>query len=103
MAESLRIELFPADVDRSVGFYESLGFRASGRSADQVPYAVVRRGDVRIGLCQAAPVDPASRGLPVGTEIVIEVDDVHATRGAVVGKGVDLSASPCECVRGEWR
>lgn len=91
MTESLRIELFPADVDRSVGFYESLGFRASGRSADPVPYAVVRLGDVRIGLCQAAPVDPDTRALPAGTEVVIEVDDVHAARDGVVGRGVDLS------------
>lgn len=96
---SLRIELFPADVDRSVAFYGLLGFEVSGRSAGPPAYAAVRLGDVRIGLCQAAPVDPATRALPVGTEIVIEVDDVQTTRDRVVARGVELAE---DLVEREW-
>lgn len=91
MTATLRIELFPGDLDRSIAFYETLGFELQGRSDDPVPYAGVRLGDVRIGLLEAAPVDPSLRATPTGTEIVIDVGDIEATRDAVVARGVVLA------------
>ena len=81
---SLRLELFVDDLDRSIRFYtEVLGFDRLDGSAGYVP---VRSGSVLIGLGRAKTL-PAGhyfnpqlksdrRGL--GTEIVLEVDDVEA-------------------------
>ncbi|WP_035903792.1 VOC family protein [Knoellia subterranea] len=89
MNETLRIELFPSDVERSAAFCASLGFAISGLGDEPVAYAVARLGAVSIGLCRAQPVNPAARAVPSGTEIVIDVDDVDATWNAVVARGVD--------------
>jgi catechol 2,3-dioxygenase-like lactoylglutathione lyase family enzyme len=91
MTEQLRIELVPSDVDRSVAFYESLGFVVVGHKAGPPAYASVRLGGVRIGLVEAEPVDPSLRAVPAGTEIVIEVDDVKHTRDVAVSRGVRLA------------
>ena len=99
MSERLRIEFFPSDVDRTVAFYESLGFEVTGRSPGPPAYASVRLGGVRLGLCQAPLVDPAARALPAGTEIVIEVDDVEARRDGFVSRGVVLAE---DLVEREW-
>ena len=50
MSERLRIEFFPSDVDRTVAFYELLGFEVTGRSDGPPAYASVRLGGVRLGL-----------------------------------------------------
>src|SRR5690606_32110264 len=99
MTEQLRIEIFPSDVARSVAFYETLGFEAVGHKAGPPAYASVRLGDVRIGMVEAAPVDAALRAVPVGTEIVIEVDDVRALRNAFIERGVGLTE---DLVHREW-
>lgn len=58
-------------------------------------YASIRLGDVRIGLCEAEPVDPSRRAHPVMTEIVIEVGDVRQVhrdlqeRGVVITEGLE--------------
>lgn len=99
MSERLRIEFFPSDVERSMAFYQLLGFEVRGRTAGPPAYASVQLGDVRIGLCAAEPVDAAARALPVGTEVVIEVDDVERRRDEFVGRGVVLAA---DLVEREW-
>lgn len=99
MTEQLRLELFPSDVDRSVSFYELLGFEVVGRSPGPPAYASVRLGDVRIGLCEAEAVIPAARALPVGTEIVLEVDDIGGRRDEIVSRGVVLGE---DLVEREW-
>ena len=99
MSERLRVEFFPSDVDRSVAFYERLGFTVAGRSPGPPAYASVRLGDVQIGLCEATPVDPTIRALPVGTEIVIEVDEVERRRDEFLSRGVVLAA---DLVEREW-
>ena len=96
MSERLRIEFFPSDVARSVSFYESLGFETVARKAGPPAYASVKLGDVRIGLCQAAFVDPAARALPGGTEVVIEVDNVRRRRDEFVSRGVVLAEDLAE-------
>jgi len=87
---TLRVEIFPADLDRTIRFYIGLGFEAVGRSDGPPAYASLRFGDVRIGACEAEPVEPAHRAIPSGTEIVIEVDDVRALRDHVVAAGTTL-------------
>ncbi len=83
MGATLRIEIFPADLDASVGFYERLGFELVGIKDGPPRYASVRWDEVRIGMCQSAAVDPVLRSVPTGTEIVIDVDDVQAVRDHV--------------------
>lgn len=91
MSASLRIELFPADLDASVAFYESVGFTVTSRRDGPPRYASIELGEVRVGLCEAERVDPSCRAIPAGTEIVIEVDDVRATRNAATAAGLTLT------------
>lgn len=91
MGATLRIEIFPADLDASVGFYERLGFELVGIKDGPPRYASMRWDDVRIGMVQSEAVDPALRGVPAGTEIVIDVDDVQAVRDHVVGCAIELA------------
>lgn len=81
---SLRLELFVSDLEKSSDFYtQVLGFERLKAEAEYVP---VRSGSVLIGLSQAAAlgrkhyfnpeIQTSRRGL--GTEIVLEVDDVQA-------------------------
>jgi lactoylglutathione lyase len=89
---TLRIEIFVADVDRTVDFYRRVGFELAGRSDGPPRYVSLRLGQVRVGAVEAEAVDPALRAAPVGTEIVVEVDDVHDVRDRVVGAGALLAA-----------
>jgi uncharacterized glyoxalase superfamily protein PhnB len=41
---------------------------------------------------EADAVDPKLRAVPIGTEIVLEVDNVRDLRDRLVNTGVDLSA-----------
>lgn len=87
----LRVEIFPGDVDVTTEFYVRLGFQVMGRKEGPPRYASIRMGAVRIGVCEAEPVDPARRAHPVMTEMVIEVDDVHAVRDRIVDRGIVLT------------
>jgi catechol 2,3-dioxygenase-like lactoylglutathione lyase family enzyme len=99
MDASLRIEIFPADVDVTTSFYQRLGFQVAGQHDGPPRYASLRLGAVRIGVCEADRVDPARRAYPAMTEIVIDVDDVQATRDAIVEQGIE----PTEDLRArEW-
>lgn len=91
MGATLRIEIFPADVDASVGFYERLGFQLVGLQEGPPRYAYLRWDDVRIGMLQSPRHPPGHRAVPVGTEIVIDVDDVRAVRDHVVGCAIELA------------
>jgi lactoylglutathione lyase len=87
---SLRIELFPADLDRTIAFYvDILDFElVADRRGDAHPYAAFVRGEVRIGTAESwATVEPGTRELPAGTEIVLEVDDVVAEEARVRATG----------------
>ena len=46
---TLRIEIFPADIDASVEWWTVLGFEVLGRK-DDPPYASLGRDDVRLGM-----------------------------------------------------
>ena len=89
---SLRIEIFVANLDQTVAFYEQLGFETTGRSDGPPRYAAFRLGQARVGAAEATAIDPALRAVPTGTEIVIDVDDLHDVRDRVVGAGLTLDA-----------
>jgi lactoylglutathione lyase len=82
---TLRCEIFPHDLDAVVDFYTRvLGLRVTqDERGDAEPYVALQRGSVQIGsLARATLADPAARRPPAGTELVLEVDDVTAERGA---------------------
>ena len=85
---TLRFEIFPADLDATAQFYTSvLGFAlvTDDRNASE-PYLYLQRDGVRIGAVERARFDRSEqRRPPVGVEIVLEVDDVGAEHGRVVG------------------
>jgi catechol 2,3-dioxygenase-like lactoylglutathione lyase family enzyme len=98
----LRLELFVADLERSIAWYvEVLGF---GLVRADLGYASVQRGDVVLGLGPTAklPADgggpghtqaKVARGRGAGVEIVLEVDDptaVEAAAARVTEKGWPL-------------
>ena len=99
MAEALRCELFPDDLDAAVAFYVGvLRFRVvrDERAAD-APYVALQRGDVRVGLAaRAAPEDAAPRRPPTGVELVLEVDDLAADHAHVVAAGWPLAEDPTD-------
>jgi lactoylglutathione lyase len=81
---TLRVEVFPADVDAFVDFYTRvLRFELE---VDQRPgYAAVVRGSTRIGGARASEdVNPQERAVPRGAELVLEVDDLDREHSAVV-------------------
>jgi lactoylglutathione lyase len=93
MTDTLRCEIFPADLDRTVGFYlRVLAFRLlDDRRADEVPYIYMQRGDVRIGaVTHSGVVSEDVRRPPVGVELVLEVDDLDAERDRIVAAGWPL-------------
>jgi predicted enzyme related to lactoylglutathione lyase len=90
---SLRVEVFPADVDAFVDFYTRvLRFELE---ADRRPgYAAVVRGSTRIGAAKASePVDPQVRAVPRGTELVLEVDDLDAEYADVLASGWPIASA----------
>jgi predicted enzyme related to lactoylglutathione lyase len=94
MAASLRIEIFPSDLDTTVAFYQSaLAFtQERDERLAETPYVALRRDGIRIGARQSAePVSRDARRLPAGTEIVFEVDDLHAERERILAAGYELA------------
>lgn len=93
MEMTLRIEIFPRDLDAAVDFYTRiLGFSVT-KDQRQGPelYAALERGRVRIGVGQGdVPHAPPERRPPIGTELVLEVDDVAAERDRIVAEGWPL-------------
>lgn len=93
MAASLRIEIFPRDLDATVTFYQSaLAFTLErDERLAEISYVALRRDGIRIGARQITePVSRDARRLPAGTEIVFEVDDLHAERDRILAAGYEL-------------
>lgn len=82
MPTSLRLEIFPADLNASVRFYvDLLGFTlVEDRRSDELPYLAFRRDEVTIGAVTVPGGVAAHRQPPTGVEIVIEVDYLHTER-----------------------
>jgi RimJ/RimL family protein N-acetyltransferase/catechol 2,3-dioxygenase-like lactoylglutathione lyase family enzyme len=95
----LRVELFVADVARSVSFYRDvLGFEVDDGAPDERTHVAVRRGAAVVGLQDAAqlPTDPPRAGVGVppgrGVELVVEVADVAAAHRHAVASGAELAS-----------
>jgi lactoylglutathione lyase len=97
MPASVRFEVFPADLEKSIAFYTGiLRFTLLQRKDG---YAYFRRDSILIGAAQGSfeqadlqRADRGSRRPPTGVEVVIEVDDLEAERNWVVEKGWTLDA-----------
>jgi catechol 2,3-dioxygenase-like lactoylglutathione lyase family enzyme len=90
---TLRVEVFPDDLDAFVRFYtDVLGFTLTTDQRDSdTPYAAVEHGSVRIGAARAwEPVERGARAVPTGVEIVLEVDDVAEAHRRVRTSGYPL-------------
>ena len=85
MPTSLRLEIFPADLNATVRFYvDLLGFSvAADRRSDELPYLALERDDVHIGAVAVPGGYAAHRRPPTGVEIVIEVDFLHVERDRI--------------------
>jgi lactoylglutathione lyase len=90
MAMTVRYEIFPGDLDAIVDFYTRvLGFRVTKdqRDAPQA-YVAMQRDAVQVGALRSeVPGAPADRRPPVGTETVLEVDDLAGERSRVLAAG----------------
>ena len=95
MGASIRIEIFPADIDRFLDFYTRvLRFNVMKREGQ---YVSIKRDSISIGAnCEHAEggmPDSLAFGRPVqGVEIVFEVDDLKEERDHVVASGWKLDA-----------
>ena len=102
MPTTLRLEIFPADLNATVRFYvDLLGFTlVTDRRGDEQPYLALERGAVRIGAA-ARPGEgsPAQRRPPTGVEIVLEVDYLHAERDRIRHAGWPIDE---DIVRRPW-
>ncbi len=85
MPTSLRIEIFPADLNATVRFYvDLLGFSlVTDRRSDVSPYLSLQRDDVQIGAVPIPGGHPLQRRPPTGVEIVFEVDYLHVERDRI--------------------
>lgn len=102
MPTTLRLEIFPADLNATVRFYvDLLGFTlVTDRRGDEQPYLALERDGVRIG-ASARPGEgsPAQRRPPTGVEIVLEVDYLHAERDRIRHAGWPIEE---DIVRRPW-
>ena len=102
MPTTLRLEIFPADLNATVRFYvDLLGFSlVTDRRGDEQPYLALERGAVRIGAAaRPGEGNPAQRRPPTGVEIVLEVDYLHAERDRIRHAGWPIDE---DIVRRPW-
>ncbi len=93
----LTLELFVADISRSVAFYaEVLGFRVIKQKADG--YTLLAKGDVNLALNDLGVLDARHPVRPTtgermgrGVEIAFSVADIRAAYGQVKASGWPLS------------
>jgi catechol 2,3-dioxygenase-like lactoylglutathione lyase family enzyme len=80
MPTTLRVEIFPTDLDATVAIYTRvLGFSLVTDQRATHEYVAMVRGDVRIGAAaRPGPATAGARRPPTGVELVLEVSDVEA-------------------------
>jgi lactoylglutathione lyase len=89
MPASLRIEIFPSDLQAFIDFYSNvLKFKLIKQVDD---YAYLQRDNIFIGAVETASADTVEerekyRQPNKGVEIVFEVDDLEAQRDHVAGQ-----------------
>lgn len=102
MPASVRFEIFPSDLERSLAFYmDTLQFTMRKRKEN---YAFIGRDNIFIGMI-GVPSDEtreekeAYRRPHKGLEIVFEVDDLAVERNRIVQTGYKLDA---DITKQEW-
>jgi catechol 2,3-dioxygenase-like lactoylglutathione lyase family enzyme len=97
MGVTLRCEIFPSDLDRTLRFYvDVLSFDVvrDERRADP-PYVAMRRADVHVGAAARPPIpNAADRRPPTGVELVLEVDDVDTEHDRIRATGWPITEDP---------
>ena len=87
---TVRYEIFPDDLDATVDFYTRVlrfSVTKDQRDAPQA-YVAMQRDAVQVGAARReVPGALAERRPPVGTETVLEVDDLASERSRVVAAG----------------
>ncbi|KAJ9612363.1 hypothetical protein H2200_003960 [Cladophialophora chaetospira] len=95
MPASMRIELFPANLQQFIEFYtKTLRFTLLKHVDD---YAYLQRDQTFIGAAETASDESLEqkgsyRRPKKGVEIIFEVDDLEGERDFIVGKGWNLDA-----------
>ncbi|KAH8808641.1 Glyoxalase/Bleomycin resistance protein/Dihydroxybiphenyl dioxygenase [Xylogone sp. PMI_703] len=95
MPATLRLEIFPSDLQRMIDFYSNiLGFKLFQHHDD---YAYLARDNIFIGAIENGSSESLKekesyRRPKKGVEIVFEVDDLKQERDNIVGKGWELEA-----------
>jgi len=93
----LRVEIFPADLDRTVDFYTHvLAFRlVRDERGGSAPYVALERDAVLVGAARRpAPPDLAARRPPTGVELVLETDDLDREHQRILAAGWPLEQHP---------
>ena len=93
MEMTLRVEIFPDDLDAIVDFYTKvLGFTlTTDRRTEPSAYVSLERDSVRVGAARRPATEAlAARRPPTGAELVLEVDDVTGERDRVAAAGWPL-------------
>ena len=95
MPASLRIEIFPSDLERMIGFYCNVLCFTLIKQDDT--YAYLNRDNIFIGAIETENTESVEqRGYCrpfMGVELVIEVDDLQKERDFIVEKGWILEAN----------
>lgn len=95
MPASLRIEIFPSDLQRMIDFYSQvLRFKLIKHEGE---YAYLQRDSIFIGAIETKSSESLEqkqsyRRPNKGVEIVFEVDELEQERDFIVGKGAKLDA-----------
>ena len=80
-----------ADLDRSVAFYESLGFTLEGRSER---FALLRQGSGTIGLLRVGPAAAGDRQMSHGLRALVQVelstDDLDGLYQDLLARGLPV-------------
>jgi uncharacterized glyoxalase superfamily protein PhnB len=82
---TLRIEIFPDNLDLAASFYRDvLGFTlVRDERKASAPYITLRLGEVRVGAAERPPLGREQRRPPLGVELVLEVDGLSQARQRV--------------------
>jgi lactoylglutathione lyase len=97
VTESLRCEIFPADLDAAVAFYVDVLAFALVRDERRgpAPYVALERGEVRLGAAARPEVSERDgRRPPLGVELVLEVEDLDAEYSRVSAAGWPVAEEP---------
>jgi catechol 2,3-dioxygenase-like lactoylglutathione lyase family enzyme len=84
-----------SDLDRSLKFYERLGFRANRTWGEPPCFAMPRRGEFELMLSLATSASHARPNGPAGVwDLYVRVPDLAAEKSALEAAGVAIARQP---------